>query len=165
MIAQEEAIAKGIRRIMALTGTEAAKASKRAEQLEKEVEALKSLVGKDKVRCFCRIHLGSSAEHSQDRSSLSHAVFFVLQSIVKRITELSDEISQSSISYWRKDDLRSELKKIKKVIDDQDKQNKAAAQLEALEEIKRVFGQGATESLPLVPRRLRPLMVCETSHV
>lgn len=63
---------------------------------------------------------------------------------MKRITELSDEISQSSISYWRKDDLRSELKKIKKVIDDQDKQSKAAAQLEALEEIKRVLGQGMT---------------------
>ena len=62
--------------------------------------------------------------------------------MVKRITELSDEISQSSISYWRKDGLRNEMKKIKKVIDDQGKQNKAAAQMEALEEIERVFGQG-----------------------
>ncbi|XP_018495959.1 alanine--tRNA ligase, cytoplasmic [Galendromus occidentalis] len=120
VIAQEEAIAKGIRRIMALTGTEAAKATKRAEHLESEVNTLKSLVGKDK-------------------------------SLVKRITELSDEISQSSISYWRKDDLRSELKKIKKVIDDQDKQNKAAAQMEALEEIKRVLG----DAPPYLIRKLQ----------
>ena len=49
VIAQEEAIAKGIRRIMALTGTEAAKATKRAEQLENEVNVLKNHVAKDKV--------------------------------------------------------------------------------------------------------------------
>ena len=55
VIAQEEAIAKGIRRIVALTGTEASKATKRAEQLENEVNALKSLAGKDKVRYFRQI--------------------------------------------------------------------------------------------------------------
>lgn len=55
---------------------------------------------------------------------------------------MSEEISQSTISYWRKDDLRNELKKAKKVLDDQDKQNKAAAQMEALEEIKRTLTDG-----------------------
>lgn len=71
------------------------------------------------------------------------------QSLGKRITELSEEISQSTISYWRKDDLRNELKKAKKVLDDQDKQSKAAAQMEALEEIKRTLTDGTCSSFML----------------
>ncbi|XP_022668441.1 alanine--tRNA ligase, cytoplasmic-like isoform X1 [Varroa jacobsoni] len=106
VISQEEAIAKGIRRVVALTGLEAAKAVKRAELFEAKVNCIKEDLSKNK-------------------------------SLAKRIAELSEEISQSTISCWRKDDLRNELKKVKKVLDDQDKQNKAAAQMEALEEIKR----------------------------
>lgn len=36
------------------------------------------------------------------------------------------EISQSSISYWKKDEMRTNLKNLKKQLDDLDRANKAA---------------------------------------
>jgi len=41
--------------------------------------------------------------------------------MVRLITELTDEISAASISHWKKDDLRTELKNLKKAIDDKDR--------------------------------------------
>lgn len=49
MISQEEAIAKGIRRVVALTGVEAAKANKRAEHFANEVKHIAENVSKNKV--------------------------------------------------------------------------------------------------------------------
>lgn len=49
VISQEEAIAKGIRRVVALTGLEAAKAVKRAELFEAKVNCIKEDLSKNKV--------------------------------------------------------------------------------------------------------------------
>lgn len=86
VISQEEAIAKGIRRIVALTGPEAKKALKKCEALEAHVK----LINPD----------GNSAETS------------------KKIAELNEEVSQATIPYWKKDELRTTLKVLKKQVDD-----------------------------------------------
>ncbi|GIY30945.1 alanine--tRNA ligase, cytoplasmic, partial [Caerostris extrusa] len=92
IIASEEAIAKGIRRIVALTGPEASKAIKRSELFQNEVENLKNL-----------------------------------------------EISQSNISYWKKDEMRNNLKNLKKKLDDLDRASKAAVVNQITEEAKTLF--------------------------
>jgi len=99
VIASEEAIAKGIRRIVALTGTEAIKAQNKEKLFGVEAEKLSVKVA-DK--------------------SLS------LKEKTRLITELGDDISSATISYYAKDSLRNKLKGIKKVIDEEDKAKKAA---------------------------------------
>lgn len=158
VISQEEAIAKGIRRVVALTGLEAAKANKRAEHFETEVKFLCENVTKDKVSFGQFLHYEKLFLGSRNKLSIrgmtycGQAIISLLafsfsgiinkQSLVKRLTELSEEISQSTISYWRKDDLRNELKKAKKILDEHDKLDKAASLALAVEEIKRSFSDG-----------------------
>lgn len=77
VVASEEAIAKGIRRIVALTGPEATKAIKRMEVLEKRLDEIHSSL-------VCDIN-GTNAKE-----------------IVKRVVELTDEISQAVIPCWKK---------------------------------------------------------------
>ncbi|XP_054722603.1 alanine--tRNA ligase, cytoplasmic-like [Uloborus diversus] len=124
VIASEEAIAKGIRRIVALTGAEAAKAIKKAEVFQNEVENLKNRIG----------------DKSQTVSQ---------KEMVKKIVELTEEISQSSISYWRKDEMRTQLKNLKKQLDDLDRANKAAIVNTVSEEAKQMF-LGDSKDLPFI---------------
>lgn len=77
VIASEEAIAKGIRRIVALTGPEAAKALKKAELLQGDLNRLRS-----------------SVEGVKDSAGS--------REIVKRIVELTDDVSHAVIPYWKK---------------------------------------------------------------
>ncbi|XP_044743601.1 alanine--tRNA ligase, cytoplasmic [Chrysoperla carnea] len=105
VISSEEAIGKGIRRIVALTGPEAAKALKKAELLENEVNKLK-------------------ADNSGPKE------------LVKKIVELTNDISQAVIPYWKKDELRNVLKNLKKDLDDRDRQNKAAVAGQVVEDAK-----------------------------
>lgn len=77
VISSEEAIAKGIRRIVALTGPEASKALKKAELLQNNLNELKSSVEKVK----------DSAES---------------KNVVRRIVELTEDISHAVIPYWKK---------------------------------------------------------------
>uniref|UniRef100_A0A1E1XPD7 Alanine--tRNA ligase n=1 Tax=Amblyomma sculptum TaxID=1581419 RepID=A0A1E1XPD7_AMBSC len=114
VISTEEAIAKGIRRIVALTGPEATKALKKAEHFQTEVDRLRTDTGK----------VTQAAQGKE---------------LVKQIVELTEEISQSSISYWRKDELRTELKNLKKKLDDLDRNNKAQAQQLAIETVKKLL--------------------------
>jgi alanyl-tRNA synthetase len=111
VIASEEAIAKGIRRVIALTGPEATKAVHRAEKLQKELEGVKATV-------------------ENPESNLSQ------KEMVRRITELTETISAAAISYWRKDEMRNELKAVKKTIDDKDRARKAALTAEVVETTK-----------------------------
>merc|ERR1712088_607102 len=83
VIATEEAIAKGIRRIVALTGQEAVKAQNKERLLKAEVDKL--------------------AEKVKD-NDLS------LKEKVRFITELGDDISAATISYAGKDAMRNQLK-------------------------------------------------------
>lgn len=77
IIASEEAIAKGIRRIVALTGPEAAKALKKATLLQNQLTQLQATIEADK-----------SGANSKD--------------YVKKIVELTDDISHAVIPGWRK---------------------------------------------------------------
>ncbi|XP_058452622.1 alanine--tRNA ligase, cytoplasmic [Malaya genurostris] len=111
VIATEEAIAKGIRRIVALTGPEALKALKKTELLENELNALKSTIEADETGA-------ESKEH------------------VKKIVELSEDVSQAVIPYVKKDEIRNVLKSLKKSLDDKERAARAAVSQEVVEKAK-----------------------------
>uniref|UniRef100_T1J525 Alanine--tRNA ligase n=1 Tax=Strigamia maritima TaxID=126957 RepID=T1J525_STRMM len=116
VIASEEAIAAGNRRIVALTGPEATKARNKAALLQNNVNKLKLLIN--------------------DNNESSNV-------IGKQIVGLDNDISQATIPHWSKDELRSELKKLKKILDDKDKSKKASIALEVIEQTKMLFGNDA----------------------
>ncbi|XP_015118346.1 alanine--tRNA ligase, cytoplasmic [Diachasma alloeum] len=100
VIASEEAIAKGIRRIVALTGPEATRALKKAELLQNRLNDIqREINGADCLK---------NAKES-----------------VRKIVELNDDISHAVIPYWRKDEMRVLLKGLKKTLDDEDRAAKA----------------------------------------
>lgn len=114
VIASEEAIAKGIRRIVALTGPEASKALKKNELLENRLNEMKSMLEEDKNGI-------KSKEH------------------VKLIVELTEEISKAVIPYWKKDDMRTSLKNLKKKLDDNERAAKAAITNQCVDFVKDYF--------------------------
>lgn len=77
IIASEIAIAKGIRRIVALTGPEATKALRKADVLQKRLEKLDADV---------KINTNT----------------FDSKECVRKIVELTDDISHATIPCWRK---------------------------------------------------------------
>lgn len=117
VISSEEAIAKGIRRIVALTGPEATKALKKAALLEQSVTNLKN---------------STSSTPPKE--------------IQRKITELGDEISASQIPYWKKDDLRNSIKELKKTLDDMDKANKHQQMNQIVEDVKKLLTENTFES-------------------
>lgn len=119
IIITEEAIAKGIRRIIAVTGAEAQRAHKKGDALEKSVQTLAEQIKKDIA----------------DKAKVN------LSQLGKQICSLNDEINQSQISYWRKDKFRTELDKLKKLLIDLEKENKAQLLAQSLEECKSVIEQ------------------------
>ncbi|XP_014253263.1 alanine--tRNA ligase, cytoplasmic [Cimex lectularius] len=114
VITSEEAIAKGIRRIVALTGAEAKKAMDHSIALDNAVNMLsdiastKSLTGKDLVRA---------------------------------ITQLNDEISQAVIPYWKKEELRTTLKNMKKKYDDSERAGKTEQIQQVVDSAKQLATQ------------------------
>lgn len=100
VIVSEEGIAKGIRRIVALTGPEAIKALNKQSVLENEVNNVASYIKEqgDKVN---------------------------QKDVVKKIVDLTNDISPAQISYWKKDELRNMLKNLKKQLDDKERAAKA----------------------------------------
>lgn len=127
VIASEEAIAKGIRRIVALTGPEATKALKKTELLENELNNIKSIISDDKTGA-------NSKEH------------------VKKIVELTEDVSHAVIPYWKKDDMRNELKALKKQIDDKERAGKAAIATNVAEKAKELCL--ANPNVPILVKQL-----------
>uniref|UniRef100_A0A2C9JU01 Alanine--tRNA ligase n=1 Tax=Biomphalaria glabrata TaxID=6526 RepID=A0A2C9JU01_BIOGL len=84
VIVTEEAISKGVRRIIAVTGSEAHKAVHKQELLKKNVKEL-----------TLKIENNSKTQEFTDRE------------LNKEIITLDEEIAQSSISYWKRDALKS----------------------------------------------------------
>merc|ERR1719422_2693706 len=119
VIASEEAIAKGIRRIVALTGPEAAKALNKEKLLNSELEKVRQKVSNKDL---------------------------TLKEKVKLLTDLGDDVSSAHISYHAKDTMRNNIKNIKKGIDDEDRAKKAAVMGEVVEAAKALLG--ANPSLP-----------------
>ncbi|KAM7354100.1 alanine--tRNA ligase, cytoplasmic isoform 2-T3 [Cochliomyia hominivorax] len=109
VISTEEAIAKGIRRIVALTGPEALKAIKKAQIFEKEITELSNAINND---------------------SKNSKIY------VKKIVDLTEEISQANISYVKKDEMRNCLKNLKKKIDDKERALKNAVSVTVVEKAK-----------------------------
>ncbi|XP_028147378.1 alanine--tRNA ligase, cytoplasmic [Diabrotica virgifera virgifera] len=128
VIASEEAIAKGIRRIVALTGPEATKALKRTELLENRLNQLKSTIDSDKTGA-------KSKEY------------------VKSIVELTEEVSHALIPYWKKEEIRNILKNLKKALDDKDRAAKAAVANQVVEEIKEFVK--TNPNIPILVKELK----------
>ncbi|XP_058823411.1 alanine--tRNA ligase, cytoplasmic [Topomyia yanbarensis] len=127
VITTEEAIAKGIRRIVALTGPEALKALKKTELFENDLNALKSTIDADKTG-------KDSKEH------------------VKKIVELTEDVSQAVIPYVKKDEIRNVLKSLKKTLDDKERAARAAVSIEVVEKAKEL--SLANKDAPYLVHRL-----------
>ncbi|XP_045458972.1 alanine--tRNA ligase, cytoplasmic [Melitaea cinxia] len=100
VIVSEEGIAKGIRRIVALTGPEAIKANNKMSMLENEVNNIANFIKEQ----------GENINQKE---------------IVKKIVDLTNDVSQAQISYWKKEELRTMLKNLKKQLDDKERAAKA----------------------------------------
>lgn len=112
VLVSEEGIAKGIRRIVALTGPEAVKSINRLSKLENDVNSLATEIK----------NLGNNVD----------------KEIVKKIVALNDDISHAQISCWKKDEMRTILKNLKKQIDDKERLAKAAMVNEVIEKAKQL---------------------------
>ncbi|XP_058946553.2 alanine--tRNA ligase, cytoplasmic-like [Pocillopora verrucosa] len=113
VLVSEEAISKGIRRIVALTGPEALKAENKCHSLEERVENVQNLV-----------------EEKMKDGGLN------IKETSQEITRISEDISAAVISAWRKDEMRSKLKIVKKLVDDADKAKKTVLQQQAIDKAK-----------------------------
>ncbi|XP_046961278.1 alanine--tRNA ligase, cytoplasmic [Vanessa cardui] len=100
VIVSEEGIAKGIRRIVALTGPEALKAINKMSILENEVNNIANFIKEQ----------GENINQKE---------------VVKKIVDLTNDVSQAQISYWKKEELRTMLKNLKKQLDDKERAAKA----------------------------------------
>merc|ERR1712013_550486 len=101
-IVTEEAVAKGIRRIIAVTGHEAEKAHQKSAVLETKLANLRNEV-----------------EQQKNAQALD------IKGVNLLITALTDDVSNSVIPSWKKDMLREEAGKLKKVVVEADKAVKA----------------------------------------
>lgn len=121
-IVSEEAISKGVRRIIAVTGSEAMKAGHRVDVLNKQVQDLKK-----------KIETNAKTQAYTEKQ------------LTRMIVELNDEVSQSVISYAEKDRLRTELKGLKKEMDNLDKARKAAMVNEVTEQAKQMISENPNQ--------------------
>ncbi|XP_038561656.1 alanine--tRNA ligase, cytoplasmic [Micropterus salmoides] len=120
VIVSEEAIAKGIRRIVAVTGTEAQKAQRKADSLHQSLTALG-----DKVK-------QQTAPNKE---------------IQKEIGDMTELIGTAVISQWQKDEMRETLKSLKKTMDDLDRSYKADIQKRVLEKTNEVIENSPNKPL------------------
>ncbi|NWH50401.1 SYAC protein, partial [Fregata magnificens] len=123
VIVSEEAIAKGIRRIVAVTGAEARKALRKVDSLRKLLSALEAKV---------KVQTGPNKD------------------VQKEITELSEALATAVIPQWQKDELREAVKALKKVMDDLDRASKADIQKRVLEKTKQVIESHPNQPLVIM---------------
>ncbi|KAM3720657.1 Alanine--tRNA ligase, cytoplasmic [Dirofilaria immitis] len=105
VVIAEEAIAKGIRRITALTGAEAYRAIHRADRLEQRVEEAHNEIAIDHIVAL-------------DKTQF--------KAVTKLVLELIEEINQSQLPYCRKENIRKKAKALQKLLDMRDREAKAA---------------------------------------
>lgn len=117
VISSEEAIAKGVRRVVALTGPEAERAIQRADRIEKEVKAIEERV-------------------KMDENIVKDKIRF--KDTVKEINDLVDRMNQQPLPYWRKEEIRKIAKDTQKLLDNFDKKAKAAVQEQVIAEAKKL---------------------------
>uniref|UniRef100_A0A7E4UWM7 Alanine--tRNA ligase n=1 Tax=Panagrellus redivivus TaxID=6233 RepID=A0A7E4UWM7_PANRE len=117
VVSSEEAIAKGIRRIVALTGPEAERAIARADRIEQEVRKVHDAVQADK-------------DIVQDKTRF--------KATIKEINELIEQLNPMVLPYWRKDSIRELAKSTQKLLDSYDRNAKAAVQEQVVAEAKKL---------------------------
>ncbi|KAI4880840.1 hypothetical protein NFI96_010999, partial [Prochilodus magdalenae] len=120
VIVSEEAIAKGIRRIVAVTGAEAQKAQRKADALRQALSAMG-----EKVK----------AQTTPNKD------------IQKEIADLTETLGTAVISQWQKDEMRESLKGLKKIMDDLDRASKADVQKRVLEKTKEIIDGNPNQPL------------------
>ncbi|NXF54030.1 SYAC protein, partial [Oceanites oceanicus] len=123
VIVSEEAIAKGIRRIVAVTGAEARKALRKVDSLRKLLLALEAKV---------KVQTAPNKD------------------VQKEITDLSETLATAVIPQWQKDELREAVKALKKVMDDLDRASKADIQKRVLEKTKQVIESHPNQPLVIM---------------
>jgi len=111
VITSEEAIAKGIRRVIAISGPDATKAQTRAAKLDSQLLDLENIFKGKQI-------------NQKDAN--------------KQINDLFDELNKSQISYWKRDEFRNRLNALKKVLLDLEKANQNAMLNDLIEDVKRL---------------------------
>uniref|UniRef100_A0A1I8J7W1 Alanine--tRNA ligase n=1 Tax=Macrostomum lignano TaxID=282301 RepID=A0A1I8J7W1_9PLAT len=118
-IISEEAIAKGIRRIVAVTGTEASRARHSADLLEADVTSLEGLAS-------------ACTDVAEARG------------LARRIVDLSTLVAQSTTPSVRREAMRRRLADAKRRLDDLDRSKKAAQANQMMEEAKQLSAKAAS---------------------
>lgn len=114
VITEESGIAKGIRRITAVTGHEAHEVTRVAQALKAKLDSLELASGKEK-----------------DAGLKALSVVRVLSTFTGlKFTERPQELGQADISVIRKTELRDRLATIRKAFDKQAKEKEAATNKE-----------------------------------
>ncbi|CAH8611697.1 unnamed protein product [Schistosoma intercalatum] len=126
VIVSEEAISKGVRRIIALTGHEAERAQKEALRLDNEVNELIQFVNRS-------ISLSQNNNVTDDFN------------INRQISNLSELVSRAVISQYHRENLREKLFEAKKLLDARDKASRTATTSKVLEEA-RLLGETLSNS-------------------
>lgn len=116
VIVSEEAIAKGIRRIVAITGSDAIKALNKASLLENEINKVKKKIEENNLP---------------------------FREVVRLLTDVSTDINHAHIQHWRKEELRKAVDAIKKVQGDADRAKKTARSKEAIQSTKNLLAANA----------------------
>lgn len=110
VITSEEAIAKGIRRVIAISGPDAQKALSRQVKLEAKLIELENLF--------------KNKQYSD------------LKIATKLITDLLEEVNKTQLSYWKRDEFRTRLNTLKKSLADEEKASQNVMLNDLLEEVK-----------------------------
>ena len=116
VVTNEEAIAKGIRRLVAISGQPATAAIVRAGELQARLNELQN-----------------NGDVLSDYTKAS-----------KQLQELLDQVNQAQVAYGFKDQLRHQINTLKKQLDLRDKAAKQALQGEVLEKVKKMAEQDAS---------------------
>ncbi|CAL8262552.1 unnamed protein product [Merluccius merluccius] len=120
VIVSEEAIAKGIRRIVAVTGAEAHKAQRKADALRQSLSALGETVK-------------TQTAPNKD--------------VQKEIADMTEFLGTAVISQWQKDEMRETVKGLKKTMDDLDRASKADVQKRVLDKTKEMIDSNPNQPL------------------
>jgi alanyl-tRNA synthetase len=115
VISSEEAIAKGTRRIVALTGPEAEHAFQRANRVEERVNGLSE-----------RVKQNPDVVRDQNK----------FKDLTKEINDMNAEFNAMLLPYWRKDLLRNTIKEAQKTLDSFDRKVKNEISDKVLQQAK-----------------------------
>ncbi|KAI5762663.1 AARS1 [Gulo gulo luscus] len=123
VIVSEEAIAKGIRRIVAVTGAEAQKALRKAESFKNSLSVMEAKV---------------KAQTAPNKD------------VQREIADLGEALATAVVPQWQKDEFRENLKSLKKIMDDLDRASKADVQKRVLEKTKQLIDSNPNQPLVIL---------------